>query len=336
VCRVGELAPHTAHTAWLVESLWSRQAVGFVAGQPKLGKTWLALDLALSVATATPCLDTFAVHDPGPVLLYLAEDPPPMLRQRLAGLCQHRALDLDTVPVHVITAATLRLDLEPDRQRLQTLVHELKPRLLVLDPLVRLHRRDENHSGEIAELLSFLRELQRTHELAVLVVHHMRKNGAGRGGQALRGSSDLHAWTDSALYLQATRGATQLSIEHRAAPAPQPLTLRLWAPAHSAAPHLEIVGAKALSAPPVLEPPAAPRSDSLPDRLLATLHSAQRPLTRVELRSKLRVSNARLGQALEDHHHRGILTRTLRGWQIRSALPGETESGSAGTQPDKG
>jgi len=335
ICRVGELEAPQARPRWLVESLWSHQAVGFVAGQPKLGKTWLALDLALSVATGTPCLDTYAVDEPGGVLVYLAEDPPAMVRQRLAGLCRHRGLELETVAVDVITAPSLRLDLEPDRLRLREAVAQRKPRLLVLDPLVRLHRRDENHSGEVAELLSFLRELQRAHELAIVVVHHMRKGGARRGGQALRGSGDLHAWTDSALYLQAGRGATRLSVEHRAAPASEPIEVRLCTSRDpSAPPYLEVVGYQSAAAP---ADPGAATVIVLPERLLATLRSAPRPLTRVELRTRLRVNNQRLGRALDDLQSRGLLTRTARGWQIdNTVLPGETESGSAGTQPDKG
>ena len=85
VSRLADIEETHAGPCWLVDALWSQQAVGFVAGQPKLGKTWLAL----SVATGTPCLDTYPVHDPGDVLLYLAEDPPLMVRQRLAGLCRH-------------------------------------------------------------------------------------------------------------------------------------------------------------------------------------------------------------------------------------------------------
>jgi hypothetical protein len=43
--------------------------------------------------------------------------------------------------------------------------------------------------------IAFLRELQRRHGLAIVVVHHARK-GAGnvRAGQSLRGSSEFHAW----------------------------------------------------------------------------------------------------------------------------------------------
>ena len=77
---------------------------------------------------------------------------------------------------------------------------------VVLDPFVRLHRIDENVSGEVAPLLAYLRELQRRHAIAVTLVHHARK-GAGtmRAGQALRGSSEFHAWGDSNLYLRRDR-----------------------------------------------------------------------------------------------------------------------------------
>jgi hypothetical protein len=95
----------------------------------------------------------------------------------------------------------------------------VRPLLLVLDPFVRLHRIDENASSEVAPLLAYLRELQRRFALAVALVHHARK-GAGtvRGGQALRGSSELHAWGDSNLYLRRIDDRLFLSIEHRAAP----------------------------------------------------------------------------------------------------------------------
>jgi hypothetical protein len=53
----------------------------------------------------------------------------------------------------------VRLDLDTDRRSLEETLAKLKPRLLVLDPFVRLHRIDENASGEVAPLLAFLREL---------------------------------------------------------------------------------------------------------------------------------------------------------------------------------
>jgi hypothetical protein len=314
ICRVGELEASDDQPRWLVESLWSHQAVGFVAGQPKLGKTWLALDLALSVATGTPCLDTFAVPEPGRVLVYLAEDPPALVRERLVGLCQHRGLGLGDVPLHVITAPSLRLDLERDQLRLRQAVATIAPRLLVLDPLVRLHRRDENHSGEVAELLSFLRELQRVYDLAVVVVHHMRKGGHRDGGQALRGSGDFHAWTDSALYLRPGRETTQLTAEHRAAPAQEPIGVRLCSQPDGSRTRL------VLEARPARPAPVAPPDPTLPERLIDLLGQAPRPLTRVELRTRMRVNNQRLGQALRELEEKRALRRTAQGWQL--AQPG--------------
>lgn len=309
VCRVHELEEPAEETRWLVRSLWTRASVGCAAGHPKLGKTWLGLDLALSVATGTPCLDRFEVDDAGDVLVYLAEDHPALVRKRLSGLCRHRGLCLENVPVHVITTPTLRLDLENDRGRLDRAVRRIRPRLLLLDPLVRLHRRDENNAGDVAELLAFLRDLQRAHDLAVLVVHHMRKNGAAHAGQALRGSSDFHAWIDSGLYLRAQRDRVLLTAEHRDAPAPESLELRLVSQSDGSQTHLEIVSEAAVGD---LAPPDV--SASLEDRLLDLLGSVARPLTRPEIRSRLRVNNLRLGQTLQGLEERRVISRSTKGW----------------------
>ena len=72
--------------------------------------------------------------EPGPALVYLAEDALPVVRERVAGMARHRGLDLAGVDVHVITAPVLRLDREPDRTRLLEAARRLRPRLLLLDP----------------------------------------------------------------------------------------------------------------------------------------------------------------------------------------------------------
>ena len=62
----------------------------------------------------------------------------------------------------------------------------------------------------------------------MLVVHHAKKGGGGvRAGQALRGSSEFHAWGDSNLYLRRDCDELSLTVEHRAAPSPRPLIVEL-------------------------------------------------------------------------------------------------------------
>jgi len=304
VVRVSEIPAHERAQRWLVEQLWGASSVGLIGGAPKCSKTWLGLDLALSVATGTPCLGRYAVPEAGPVLVYLAEDALPVVRERVQGMARHRGLELDAVDVHVITAPTLRLDGEPHCSGLFETARRLKPRLLLLDPLVRLHTKDENNAGEVAGLLAYFRSLQRRLDLSVILVHHTRKNAAGgvAAGQGLRGSSDLHAFGDSNLYLRRSRERLVLTTEHRAAPASPSIYLELVA-GNAETTHLEVVGNVQHE-----------QRGSLQERVLA-LVGANSGLTREKLRDALAVKNVRLGEAIAALERAGRIRRTTAGWQ---------------------
>jgi RecA-family ATPase len=301
--RVAEIVNEQHAERWLVKSLWGDSSVGVIGGAPKCSKTWLGLDMALSVATGTPCLGKYAVPQPGPALVYLAEDALPIVRQRVAGMARHRRLELAAVEMHVITAPTLRLDREPHRGKLFETARRLRPRLLLLDPLVRLHGIDENHAGEVAGLLAYFRSLQRELDLSVVLVHHTRKNAPGglAAGQGLRGSSDIHAFGDSNLYLRRTKEHLLLSSEHRAAPAAPPVYLQLVASADQT--HLEVIAK-------LHDQQQRPLQDQVLDLL-----TPGAVLTRAKLRDALGVKNERLGEALESLERAGRLRRTPAGWQ---------------------
>lgn len=300
VVRAAALASLPVEDRWLIETLWAQSGVGVIGGTPKSNKSWLGLEMAVSVATGKPCLDHFKVPHPGPALIYLAEDAAYVVRDRLDALCAHRRLSIDELDVRVITAPSLRLDLERDIVRLDRTLTAHRPRMLLLDPFVRLHRADENNAQDVSKILDSLRLLQRKHEVAVVVVHHSRKSGSRRQhGQALRGSGDLHAWGDSNLYLVHERQKLCLTMEHRAAPTPQPVYLELA----NNPPHLRIV-----------DPPAQ-QAPSLQDRVVDELDKAQGPLGRTQLRQRLAVNNKRLGDALVYLEQLGRIERTPEGWR---------------------
>jgi RecA-family ATPase len=77
-----------ARPGWLVERLWAAEGVGVIGGAPKCCKTWLSLDLAVSVASGTDALGRFRVQAPGPVLVYGAEDAPVALRDRIETIAR--------------------------------------------------------------------------------------------------------------------------------------------------------------------------------------------------------------------------------------------------------
>src|SRR5438552_19052381 len=59
-------------TPWLIDQLWTAQAVGIIGGTPKSLKTWLAMEMAVAVASGSAWLATFPGPSPGPVRLYAA------------------------------------------------------------------------------------------------------------------------------------------------------------------------------------------------------------------------------------------------------------------------
>lgn len=307
VRHAAELDARAQQQAWLIESLWLRSAVGLVGGAPKCCKSWLGLDMAVSVASNTPCLGRYPVCSPGPVLIYLAEDSLSFVRQRLDALCAHRSLVLSEVPLYAIDAPSLQLDSEKHAAALHDAVARLRPKLLLLDPLIRLHTLDENSSHDMSALLNRLRNLQRTFDVAVVLVHHMSKKRRAQPGQALRGSGDLHAFADSALYLTRRGDEITATVEHRAAAAPPPIRLRL--DTADGQPHLEVVRVAGES--------AAPSANiSATQKVLDALSAAGKPLTRVALRNKVRINNMRLGQILTDLEQRKFVCRCEGGWRL--------------------
>jgi hypothetical protein len=348
IVHPGEIARQDEGPRWLVEPLWPHSSVGIGGGQPKSGKSWLGLDLAISVASNTPCLGSFPVRHPGPTLVYLAEDALPDVRARIECICRSRGLALDDLDLKVVAEPVLRLDQDRDRLRLRAAVATLAPRLLVLDPLVRLHRLDENNSQEVSGLLGFLRELQREHDVSILLIHHTSKRSHARHGQSLRGSSDLHAWTDVGLYLTWSGDRLHLTPELRTAKAPVPFEIKLVTDIPEAT-HLEIrseAGVPSTPSPPL----------PLAQRILRELER-HRPvaLRRVTLRDELKVNNAKLGDALTELEKIGLVARSGDGWILgshsgvpfratpgsarngtRNDTPGETDPSSAGVHLGEG
>ena len=307
-CRLALCPPERR---WLVDGLWADQAVGIVGGEPKCCKSFLALDMAVAVASGTPCLRRFPVTRAGRVLLYAAEDALHVVRARLEGIARAAGARLADLDIHVITAPSLRLDVPDDQRRLADTVASLRPRLLILDPLVRLHRIDENVAAEVAPLLAYLRQLQRAHELAVVLVHHARK-GAGRlrAGQALRGSSELHAWGDSNLYLRRRDDQLLLSVEHRAAASHGGLALGLRSAGDVLA--LEVLDSTPLAA---TSPPAEP---SIADRVARLLADTAAPVRLAALRKSCRIRAATLGDALAELQRAGRVRKTPAGFELVS------------------
>ena len=324
---------------WLVEGLLSRSGIAVLASTPKTGKTWVALALAVGVASGSPVLGQFHVPNPGRVVLFPAEDDARAIRERVESLCLAADLELEELPFDIITADQVRLDEAADRARLERLLSVRRPSLLVLDPLVRLHSGAESYSGHVAELFGYLRALQRRFELAVVVTHHLAKNRrrGGSPGEAMRGSGDIHASYDTGLLLERERdGRIVLTLEHRSAVSPEPFAFRLVS--HEGGGTFfereELDDSEDDFQQPRRASPTRAASRRrvasggeevpLAERVLKVLRRDGRAVSQVAVRRELQVRNQALTEALRTLEARGLVEHLgrMKGWRTTAGENG--------------
>ncbi|MDP3993424.1 MAG: bifunctional DNA primase/polymerase [bacterium] len=171
---------------WIVEKLVPAEGITIIAGHPKSGKTWFALDVAKSVANGDPLFGKFATHK-APVLIIDEENGEGLLQERFAMLQSNPAL-----PIFLLSYSNYKLD-----DRIEQTISFAKTngiKLAIFDSLVRVHRGEENSATEVAQTFGLFRKLCKE-GITVLILHHNRKDGRlkGRPDQAIRGSSDILA-----------------------------------------------------------------------------------------------------------------------------------------------
>ena len=128
-----------------------------------------------------------------------------------------------------------------------------------------------------------------------------------RAGQALRGSSEFHAWGDSNLYLRrGTDDRITLSVEHRAAPAIPALSLELVQRGDALA--LEIVQHAGENARPV--------PVSVDDRIAAVLAGTGQPQPFTDLRAACRIRAATLYERLAAMTSAGRIVKSADGYRL--------------------
>lgn len=187
---VGELRRRVAERGdarWLFRSLWPGDAYGVVAAEDKVGKTWAAVDAAISVASGTSWLGQFACDSPGAVLLLAGEGGERGILRRLDAVAKSRGLVIDDLPLRLL----LRVPHLSDDAHMLQVTGELRThptRLVILDPLY-LAARGASGSDLYAmgEALEGLQLITQAADSALIVVTHFNKSGEGRGSKRITG-----------------------------------------------------------------------------------------------------------------------------------------------------
>ncbi len=201
-----------------IDKIWPVNSVGFMSGQPGICKSWLAWEIAVSIASGTKLFGLYECRK-GKVLAFNAEDDPAMVtRSRIAAFARQKKLAIEGLDLHLINVAAITLNDDDVQEQLEITIEQHKPDMLILDPFRNVHSLDEDSATDMSKLLHFLREINRKHSCSILLVCHDKKPGIGNGkdrGAQVRGTSALVGWRDNAIFMDKKEELTKVQIYNR-------------------------------------------------------------------------------------------------------------------------
>jgi len=187
--------------AWLVPGILPEEGLVLLAGKPKVGKSWLALDIATGLATGGTVCGVPAARQVR--ALYLAlEDTPRRLKNRLA------VAGFSPSNNCLIATAWPRLG-AGGLELLEKAITEHGAGVVIIDTLAKLRPREGKITSLYAadyEVLGVLKELADRLGITVVVVHHLRKAGAEDPLEEVSGTTGLTGAVDTVLILKRGRG----------------------------------------------------------------------------------------------------------------------------------
>ncbi|MFM0360431.1 AAA family ATPase [Paraburkholderia sediminicola] len=198
---------NTPPLGYLVQDVLPSEGVAALFGAPGCGKSFVALDL--SVAIASGASDWFGRRVTAAPVTYCALEGARGIGKRLKAWTSHHGRALPSNLWFVTQPLDLRTEADVNDMALAVLTASGRGGLLVIDTLNRAApRADENASADMGALIEACQELQRRLGGVIMLVHHTGKDGS----KGLRGHSSLHAALDAAIEVSRSEGRRDWAV----------------------------------------------------------------------------------------------------------------------------
>lgn len=222
----------SAAITWSVEDWMPSQTIAFVVSPPGSYKTWMILDLAVSIASGLPFLGHFPVKETGPVVVIQQEDFHGQLAERIASVTTSKfhlefgkkesddefIADLPPkLPIHLHTERRLRFADEDIMESFAQRMRKLKPKLIIIDPLYSAGSTDD-YMAKTAEQMFALKRLRDEIGCSFLIVHHTKKRkkdgkeDSSPDREDLWGSQFLNAFMESGWQVRRTDDKATVAV----------------------------------------------------------------------------------------------------------------------------
>lgn len=174
---------------WLVNDWMPESSIVFLVSPPESYKTWILLDLAVSVASGVPFLGQFEVFDKGPTLIIQQEDSHAGLTDRLALIVEQKlganaklgedewqVPTMPDIPIYVHPSRMLRFDNKKVVEELEKQIEAIRPKVIMIDPLYSTTASTDNYMGDLANQMMVLKTWRDKYGCSFLIAHHSKKN----------------------------------------------------------------------------------------------------------------------------------------------------------------
>lgn len=191
---------------WIIDNFFPT-GFGVITGLPKAGnsthggKSVLSRLVALAIVTKFPLFGEYDVKISGSVLMVNLDEEQTAIKESidsLAGGIADRGIKISNAH---------NMNLPEDFDRLEADIKRLRPKVIFIDPLLRLvGGRDISGNTAMGEIINGLKKFQRKYDLTVVLVHHSPKrlasNKSSASSEKLLGSVDMDSAWDFLFYIK--------------------------------------------------------------------------------------------------------------------------------------
>ena len=175
--------------SWLVQDWLPDKSITFLVSPPESYKTWILLDLAVSISTGLPFLGQAKVNKTGAAMIIQQEDSHGGLTERLALIAEQKMgvtvnLGKDMwqipcipdLPIYIHPSRMLRFDNEKVLKELEEQIKLIKPKVILIDPLYSTTSGVDNYMADLANQMMILKTWRDKYGCSFVISHHSKKN----------------------------------------------------------------------------------------------------------------------------------------------------------------
>lgn len=175
--------------SWLVDDWLPDKSITFLISPPESYKTWILLDLAVSISGGVPFLGKYNVNQTGPTMIIQQEDSHTGLTDRLALIVEQKMgatpkMDSDEwqipvmpdLPIYVHPSRMLRFDNKQVLEELEEQIAAIRPKVIMIDPLYSTTANTDNYMANLANQMMVLKAWRDKYGCSFVIAHHSKKN----------------------------------------------------------------------------------------------------------------------------------------------------------------